>query len=325
MFGYLLPDKQELKVKEFAQYRAAYCGICRAIKLRYGELPRLAVSYDAAVFAVLLAGVSGKIPVAKRRRCVLNPVQPKPVFEGSAALDYMAAVSVLLAWGRLKDAWADERQALAPVAMGALALARRRAQADFPALASHIEGCLNELSALEKAGSAELDRPADAMGKLLSGILLDGMALEQGPKVLLRSIGYHLGRWVYLVDALDDREKDAKSGSYNVLLRSGDPDAAAALAAEQVGGAASGVGHQAHRRNRQAGHQQPSQHRYRQEDQKGVEPLPRAHAFHRMHLRCGPVLTAGANRMPGAVPELCLRPALYPPCRTFHATNRQVV
>ncbi len=239
MFGYLLPDKQELKVKEYAQYRAAYCGICRAIKLRYGELPRLAVSYDAAVFAVLLAGVSGQLPTAKRRRCIVNPIQPKPVFEGSAALDYMAAVSVLLAWGRLKDAWADERQALAPVGMGALALARRRAQADFPALAGRIEASLAELTALEKDGCAELDRPSDAMGKLLGGILLDGMALEQGPKVLLRSMGYHLGRWVYLVDALDDREKDAKTGSYNVLLRAADPEATAALAAEACEYAAS--------------------------------------------------------------------------------------
>lgn len=239
MFGYLLPDKQELKVKEYAQYRAAYCGVCRAIKLRYGELPRLAVSYDAAVFAVLLCGVSGQLPVAKRRRCVLNPVQPKPVYEGSIALDYMAAVSVLLAWGRLKDAWADEKQIVAPIAMGALALARRRAEQAYPAMARHIDNCLSELHELEQSGCAELDRPADAMGKLLGGILLDGIPLGQGPKVLLRSMGYHMGRWVYLVDALDDKAKDQKTGSYNVLLRTQNADATTELAAQACEYAAS--------------------------------------------------------------------------------------
>jgi hypothetical protein len=239
MFGYLLPEKQELKVKEFAQYRAAYCGVCRAIKLRYGNLPRFSVSYDAAVFAVLLAGVSGKVPQAVKRRCALNPIQPKPVFQDSKALDTMAAASVLLAWGRLKDAWADERKAEALPAMAALALAKRRASQQFPAMAGHIDECLRELTALEQAHCAELDRSADVMGKLLGGILLDGFELSQTQQVLIRSMGYHLGRWVYLVDAIDDMEKDSKTGAYNVLLTSPDTAAAKDLAVQACDYAAS--------------------------------------------------------------------------------------
>ena len=30
---------------------------------------------------------------------------------------------------------------------------------------------------------------------------------------------YHLGRWIYLVDALDDLKEDSRSGSYNPLLQ----------------------------------------------------------------------------------------------------------
>ena len=118
MFGYLLPDKQELKVKEFALYRAAYCGVCRAIKLNYGELPRLTVSWDAAVLAILLIGASGADPKARPRGCVLNPVEKRPVLEGHDALRYMAAVSVMLARGKLRDAWADERRFVALPASG---------------------------------------------------------------------------------------------------------------------------------------------------------------------------------------------------------------
>ena len=29
---------------------------------------------------------------------------------------------------------------------------------------------------------------------------------------------YHLGRWIYLVDALDDLKEDARSGKYNPLI-----------------------------------------------------------------------------------------------------------
>ena len=35
---------------------------------------------------------------------------------------------------------------------------------------------------------------------------------------VLSQLFYHLGRWIYLVDAADDLEKDYRSGSYNPLL-----------------------------------------------------------------------------------------------------------
>lgn len=224
MFGYLLPDKQELKVKDFALFRAAYCGVCRAIKLNYGELPRFAVSYDAAVLAVLLIGCAGGEPVARKRVCALNLVKGKPVYEGHEALGYAAAVSVMLAWGRLKDAWADEKKLLALPAMGALARANRKACRDYPVPAALIGQCLADLTALEQANCAEIDRPADAMGNLMSGVMTSGSGMNPAMKVLLRSVGYHLGRWIYLVDALDDYTKDRKSGAYNPIAAMGGED-----------------------------------------------------------------------------------------------------
>lgn len=39
---------------------------------------------------------------------------------------------------------------------------------------------------------------------------------------VLEQMLYHLGRWVYLIDAADDLQKDAVSGNYNpVALRYG--------------------------------------------------------------------------------------------------------
>ncbi len=224
MFGYLLPDKSELKVKEFAQFRAAYCGVCRAIKLGYGELPRFAVSYDAAVLAVLLVGCEGHEPVAKKRVCALNPVKGKPVYEGHEAFAYAAAVSVMLAWGRVKDAWADEHNLLALPAMAALSRANRRACARYPVVADQIGQSLKDLDALERARCNEIDRTADAMGNLMSAVMTSGPVIDPAAKVLLRSVGYHLGRWIYLIDALDDLKKDRKSGAYNPILAMGGSD-----------------------------------------------------------------------------------------------------
>lgn len=230
MFGYLLPEKQELKVKDCALYRAAYCGVCRAIKLSFGQLPRLSVSWDAAVLAVLMMGASGVEPKARPRACVLNPFVRRPVLETSDTLSYVAAVSVMLARGRLRDAWADERQVFALPAAAALAPAYRMARKLYPAVAEHIESCLGDLAALEKAGCAAIDRPADAVGSMLAGIAAQGPDEGADERVLLRSMGYHLGRWTYLVDALDDRCKDARSGAYNPILAMGGGEEAVDLA-----------------------------------------------------------------------------------------------
>jgi hypothetical protein len=114
--------------------------------------------------------------------------------------------------------------------MAALAPAYGRARRLYPAVAEHIESCLGDLAALEKAGCTEIDRPADAVGSMLAGIAAQGPDEGADARVLLRSMGYHLGRWTYLVDALDDRQKDAKSGAYNPVLAMGGGEKAEDLA-----------------------------------------------------------------------------------------------
>lgn len=36
MFGYVVVNKPELKIKEFDIYKGYYCGLCRSLKKRYG-------------------------------------------------------------------------------------------------------------------------------------------------------------------------------------------------------------------------------------------------------------------------------------------------
>ena len=40
MFGYILPERPELKIREYEYFRAYYCGVCKSIAIRYGQLPR---------------------------------------------------------------------------------------------------------------------------------------------------------------------------------------------------------------------------------------------------------------------------------------------
>ena len=62
-----------------------------------------------------------------------------------------------------------------------------------------------------------LDEPADAFARLLAGAALE--ARDPVKRRVLEQLLYHLGRWIYLVDAADDLPEDFASGSYNPLLR----------------------------------------------------------------------------------------------------------
>ena len=52
MFGYIECNRSKLSSEELERYQGVYCGLCRNLKSRYGELERLSLSYDMT-FAVL--------------------------------------------------------------------------------------------------------------------------------------------------------------------------------------------------------------------------------------------------------------------------------
>ena len=54
MFGYVRPFKSELLVREYDQYKAAYCQLCRALKEHYGRAASFTLSYDCTFYALLM-------------------------------------------------------------------------------------------------------------------------------------------------------------------------------------------------------------------------------------------------------------------------------
>ena len=36
VFGYLKPDKPELKIREYEEYKSVYCGLCKYLGKDYG-------------------------------------------------------------------------------------------------------------------------------------------------------------------------------------------------------------------------------------------------------------------------------------------------
>ena len=46
MFGYIVMNKPEIKMKDFDLYRSFYCGLCRELREKYGISGQITLSYD---------------------------------------------------------------------------------------------------------------------------------------------------------------------------------------------------------------------------------------------------------------------------------------
>ena len=105
MYGYVRPVRDELKVREYEQFRGAYCGLCHTLKKRYGPLMRFAVNYDLTFLAMLLAGPES-VRVCQKR-CPYHPLRTTacpaayPAMEAAAERSFQSAIGAKSP-GRLK-------------------------------------------------------------------------------------------------------------------------------------------------------------------------------------------------------------------------------
>lgn len=217
MFGYVLPSRGKLTAEEEKDFQSVYCGLCRTMKAHYGFAASCVLNYDFTVLAVLLTREDTLNKC--HRRCAAHPCRGCDAAVETEALRRAAAYSVILAWWQIQDKIADERgrkRIGARLASFFLRRAYRRAVSDAPGFDARTEEQLQKLSALEKMKCPTLDEPADAFAELLAA------AAEELPtereRRIFREIFYHLGRWIYLVDAADDLKEDFSSGGYNPLI-----------------------------------------------------------------------------------------------------------
>ena len=216
MFGYVRPSAARLTDEDKGRFGAAYCGLCRALGARYGTAARFILNYDFAFLSILLWPQDE--PPRLHSRCIAHPWRGRDYFPGNAALELAADQSVILAWWQLQDALADPGRGKGKyrAAAGALSGAYRRARANRPAFDRGVREQLERLHRLEEARCPSLDESADAFAKILA--LAAGETADPVKSRVLEQLLYHLGRWIYLVDAADDLAEDFASGSYNPLI-----------------------------------------------------------------------------------------------------------
>lgn len=215
MFGYVLPTTQRLTAEQKERYGALYCGLCHTLKERYGTISRFLLSYDLTFLAALL---TTELAVTERR-CIASPHKKKKMTLQTSALELAADCTVIFAYHKVMDNVLDTvspKKEVYRLSGKILEAAYQKAAAFRPGLARETLQQMESLRSLEKSHCSSLDLPADTFARLLQSIARE--LPDAAQQRIFSHLLYHLGRWIYLIDALDDLKKDHKSGNYNPIL-----------------------------------------------------------------------------------------------------------
>lgn len=218
MFGYVIPLREELKVRELGNYQAVYCGLCHTLGRRYGLVARMFLSYDFTFLAMILANPLDK-PAIEHRRCIACPIRGKDVCISRYNLDVSADESVILSYWKLQDNVMDSsffRGLPARFASMVLRPSYRKAAARHIDFDQKTGRLLTTLRSLEDACSSSLDHTADTFAQILS--CAAPPTGEEDRDRAVEQLLYHVGRWIYLLDAWDDLKEDRIRGGYNPLI-----------------------------------------------------------------------------------------------------------
>ncbi len=218
MFGYIQPFTPQLRVCELDQWKSAYCGLCNALAKRYGHISRYLVNYDLTFLALLLSGVEGGAAI-EHGRCPYSPWKKRLVCETTPAFLYAADICLMLAWWRLRDMSADSRfpkSSAYKVAELTFTGKYRRSAIRLPEYDKTAAESMAKLAKIEQESVAAIDPGADVFASMLARA---SDAARPEHRRSLETLLYHVGRWIYIIDACDDLERDARDGNYNPVGR----------------------------------------------------------------------------------------------------------
>lgn len=218
MFGYIVVNQQEMKFKEFDEYHRYYCGLCKALKDEQGAKGQLSLSYDMTFLVLLLTGLYEPEEEKGARRCVVHPAA-KHEYIKNVFSDYAADMNLILTYYKCLDDWQDEKKVFRKLYANLL-LPKRELKNPDSKICSYKEKItviadrLKKISELEKENSDDLDRLSGYFGDVLAEIF----AFRKDEwEDNLRKTGYYLGKFVYILDAYDDMEKDIWKQNFNPL------------------------------------------------------------------------------------------------------------
>lgn len=214
MFGYVQANLADLTQEEKERYESAYCGLCRTIGKRHGQLARLGLSYDLTFLGLLLTSLYEPEEQCDSCRCMIHPCKKKCSVT-NRYMEYAADMSVVLVYYKCMDDWKDDKNLTRFCYGKLLQHSCKRLEKVWPRQCTVIRQELAELARIEESKSQNPDAAANSFGRLMAELFV---VQQDNWEPYLRELGYGIGKFIYIADAAVDYEKDKRKGSYNPLL-----------------------------------------------------------------------------------------------------------
>lgn len=218
VFGYIKIHKEELLIREYEAYKSIYCALCKQLGNDYSFFTRFILSYDCAFYAMLLMSLNGSCSGFEQKRCTFNPFKKCNYCKNTDdSLSKAAALSVITAYYKVIDNIEDSKvgkRILYKLAKPVFSHWHKKASKLYPYLDKTVSNMMSAQLEAEKNPDCHLDMAADPTAQMLAQAL-EAEGRDDSQKRILHQLGYSLGRWIYLIDAADDYNKDSKQGIFN--------------------------------------------------------------------------------------------------------------
>lgn len=125
MFGYVIPDKLNMYIKDFNVFQSFYCGLCKTLGETGAEFTRLCTNYDVTFYNVLLHSLTNTPVEFERKLCAYNG-KKKVVVKTDELSKKIADIAVMLVYYNVEDDVYDGKKSRAIVKVCLLRARKRR-------------------------------------------------------------------------------------------------------------------------------------------------------------------------------------------------------
>ncbi len=220
MFGFLRPSFSLLTEEEKEDYQRYFCGLCLALKAKYGFFGPFLNNYEGTFAFILLSALSGSEEKMETVRCPFLPFRRKIIYKGERHLKLIISLIILFITEKLKDDVEDDRSFLAYVFYLFLSGKYREAKENLKNLNFPLEKLdlrKREQFLVEKKSFVPVGSSSLPFSSSLSD-LFTYMGKTSHNNIDLSGAGYELGRLIYLYDAYKDFSGDLRKKRFNALL-----------------------------------------------------------------------------------------------------------
>lgn len=214
MFGYININSKELSDADKNMYQSYYCGLCQRLKYDCGKKGQMLLTYDMTFLVVLLTGLYEPKEEITDFTCAIHPTKKRKYITNDIS-EYCAHMNIALAYHNLVDDWNDDRSYTKKAFSNIIKNDYERIAKLYPRQISAIEKYMKDIAALEESRESNIDLVAGITGDMLGEV----MAWKEDEWYNeLKTCGFYMGKFIYLMDAYEDLDKDEKKGAYNPLI-----------------------------------------------------------------------------------------------------------